>query len=391
MVHVDTESFFVIVLVSALAAVTVAVVPGRFVAPVVVLELALGILVGPHVLDLARSDEFIDFFAKLGLGMLFFYAGYEIDFPRIRGRPLRLGAAGWLLSAALAFSIAGVAAAMGTIDTALYIGTALTTTAMGTLIPILRDQGELGTDFSTYLLAAGSVGTFAPTVLLTLFASRDHPLREAVVLIAFVLVAVLVALVSLGAIWRGWSALERTLESSSQLAVRLTVVLVFGLVLLANDIGIDVVIGGFVAGLITRLALRGHEVRVFESKLAAVGFGFFVPFFFVVSGIELDLGALGTAHALKNMALFLGLFLLVRGAPALLLYRSALGFRDRAALALYSATELPLVVAIATIAIAAGRMETATGASLVAAGMLSTLVFPLAAAALRGRPRPVGA
>ena len=144
---------------------------------------------------------------------------------------------------------------------------------MGTLIPILRDEGELGTEFSTYLLAAGGAGVFGPTALLTLFISTDHPLHEALLLIAFVVLATLVAVASVGLGWRGWPAIERTLESSSQLAVRLTVVLVFGLVLLASDIGLDVVVGGFVAGLITRLVLRGHEVRVFESKLTAVGFG----------------------------------------------------------------------------------------------------------------------
>jgi len=389
--HVDTESFFVIVLVAALAAVTVTVVPGRLVAPVVVLELALGILVGPHVLDIAASDGFIDFFARLGLGMLFFFAGYEIDFHRIKGRPLRLGAFGWLLSAAIAFGLCAIAIAIGQIESSLYIGTALATTAMGTLIPILRDEGELGTRFSTYLLAAGAAGAFAPTVMLTLFISTDHPLHEALLLIAFVALASFVAVATVGLGWRGWPAMQRTLESSSQLAVRLTVVLVFGLVLLASDIRLDVVVGGFVAGLITRAFLHGHEERVFESKLTAVGFGFFVPFFFVVSGIELDLGALGTPRALLNMALFLAGFLIVRGVPALLLYAGVFKLRDRFALALYSATELPLVVAITTIAIADGHMETATGSSLVAAGMLSTLIFPLAAAGLRSRPRPTGA
>jgi len=389
--HVDTESFFVIVLVAALAAVTVTVVPGRLVAPVVVLELAMGILVGPHVLDIAASDGFIDFFARLGLGMLFFFAGYEIDFHRIKGRPLRLGAFGWLLSAAIAFGLCAIAIAIGQIESSLYIGTALATTAMGTLIPILRDEGELGTRFSTYLLAAGAAGAFAPTVMLTLFISTDHPLHEALLLIAFVALASFVAVATVGLGWRGWPAMQRTLESSSQLAVRLTVVLVFGLVLLASDIRLDVVVGGFVAGLITRAFLHGHEERVFESKLTAVGFGFFVPFFFVVSGIELDLGALGTPRALLNMALFLAGFLIVRGVPALLLYAGVFELRDRFALALYSATELPLVVAITTIAIADGHMETATGSSLVAAGMLSTLIFPLAAAGLRSRPRPTGA
>ena len=323
--------------------------------------------------------------------MLFFFAGYEIDFHRIKGRPLRLGAFGWLLSAAIAFGLCAIAIAIGQIESSLYIGTALATTAMGTLIPILRDEGELGTRFSTYLLAAGAAGAFAPTVMLTLFISTDHPLHEALLLIAFVALASFVAVATVGLGWRGWPAMQRTLESSSQLAVRLTVVLVFGLVLLASDIRLDVVVGGFVAGLITRAFLHGHEERVFESKLTAVGFGFFVPFFFVVSGIELDLGALGTPRALLNMALFLAGFLIVRGVPALLLYAGVFELRDRFALALYSATELPLVVAITTIAIADGHMETATGSSLVAAGMLSTLIFPLAAAGLRSRPRPTGA
>ncbi|HUC00540.1 MAG TPA: cation:proton antiporter [Solirubrobacterales bacterium] len=392
MIHVDTESFFVIVLAAALAAVTVAVVPGRFVAPVVVVEIALGILIGPQVLDIARHDDFIDFFATLGLGMLFFFAGYEIDFSRIRGRPLELGGAGWVLSITLAFAIGAVLEAAGVIDSFLYVGAAMATTAMGALIPILHDQGEVHSRFSTYLLAAGCAGAFGPIVLVTIFLSTDHPLHEALILIAFVVIAVAVALASTGIALRHWPALERTIEASSQLAVRVTVVLVFGLVLLADQIGLDVLLGGFVAGMITRAALEGREIRVFESKLAAVGFGFFVPFFFVTSGIAFDLDALGSAEALAKLALFFALFLVVRGAPALLLYRSVLDRRDRTALALYSATELPLVVAITTIAVEAGHMRSSTAAGLVGAGMLSTLAFPLLAAALRGdRLRAAGA
>ncbi|HZK16286.1 MAG TPA: cation:proton antiporter, partial [Solirubrobacterales bacterium] len=180
-------------------------------------------------------------------------------------------------------------------------------------------------------------------------------------------------------------ALERTFEASSQLAVRVTVVLIFGLVLLAGKLGLDVLLGGFVAGMIVRLALRGRELQVFESKLTAVGFGFFVPFFFVTSGMAFDFEALGSAEALLKLAMFLGLFLAIRGAPALLLYRSVLQARQRAALAFYSATELPLVVAITTIAVDAGHMTTATAAGLVGAAMLSTLIFPFVGLALQKR------
>ena len=385
MIEVDTNSFFVIVVVSALAAVTIALVPRRLAPPVVVIELLLGILVGPEVLDLAETDDFIEFFSNLGLGMLFFFAGYEIDFERIKGRPLILGGLGWLLSVALAYSIGGLLAWAGVVLSFLYTGSAMATTAIGTLIPILRDGGELKTKFGTYLLAAGGAGEFGPILLVTLVLSTKQPLHEAAILIGFVALAIVLALVSVRLAWRGWPALERTFEASSQLAVRVTVVLVFGLVLLAGELGLDVLLGGFVAGMIVRLALKGRELSVFESKLTAVGFGFFVPFFFVTSGIEFDLGALGSAEALLKLILFLGLFLVVRGAPAMLLYRGVLGARDRAALAFYSATELPLVVAITTLAVDGGHMKTSTAAGLVGAAMLSTLIYPFVGMALRRR------
>ena len=137
-------------------------------------------------------------------------------------------------------------------------------------------------------------------MLITLFLSAEQPLHEAAILLAFVLVAVAMAVVSVRLAWRGWPALERTFEASSQLAVRITVVLIFGLVLLAGDLGLDVLLGGFVAGMIVRMALKGHELTVFESKLTAVGFGFFIPFFFVTSGIAFDLDALGSVTALSE-------------------------------------------------------------------------------------------
>jgi Kef-type K+ transport system membrane component KefB len=396
--QVDTGSFFAIVVVAALGAIVVAVVPRRFAPPVVVLELLLGILIGPQVFDLAQPGDFIEFFSSLGLGMLFFFAGYEIDFERIKGRPMELGALGWLLSVALAYGIGGALAAAGVVVSFLYTGSAMATTAIGTLIPILRDNGELKTRFGTYLLAAGGAGEFGPILLVTLVLSTTNPLHEAAILMAFVALALALAILSVRYAWRGWPALERTFEASSQLAVRVTVVLIFGLVLLAGQLGLDILLGGFVAGMITRLALKGHELQVFESKLTAVGFGFFVPFFFVTSGIEFDLAALGSVGALAKLALFFALFLVVRGLPAMLLYRGVLEARDRMALAFYSATELPLVVAITTIAIDEGHMRPSTAAGLVGAAMLSTLVFPFVAMSLRKdaldeeaeRPDPTG-
>jgi Kef-type K+ transport system membrane component KefB len=384
MIEVDSGSFLTVVVVAALAAFVAGLMSTRLPLPVVVLEIVFGIVVGPELLGLAESDEFLAFFSNLGLGMLFFFAGYEIDFERIRGSPLRLAALGWGFSLVLAYGLGGLLELSGLVLSLLFTGSALATTAIGTLIPILSDAGELRTRFGTYLLAAGAMGEFGPILLVTLVFSTKGAAENAVILLAFVVVAVAAAVVAVRGVGRGWELLERTLETSGQLAIRVAVVTVFALGALAASLGLDLLLGGFVAGVIARIALKGREVQVFESKLTAVGYGFFIPFFFVVSGVEFDLDALtDTPLRLLELALFLGLFLVVRGVPALVLYRSVLDLRDRAALAVFSATELPLVVAITTIAVEEGHMRSSTAASLVGAGILSTAILPLVGLRLR--------
>jgi Kef-type K+ transport system membrane component KefB len=384
MIEVDSGSFLTVVVVAALAAFVAGLMSTRLPLPVVVLEIVLGIVVGPELLGLAESDDFLAFFSNLGLGMLFFFAGYEIDFERIRGSPLRLAALGWGFSLVLAYGLGGLLELSGLVLSLLFTGSALATTAIGTLIPILSDAGELRTRFGTYLLAAGAMGEFGPILLVTLVFSTKGAAENAVILLAFVVVAVAAAVFAVRGVGRGWELLERTLETSGQLAIRVAVVTVFALGALAASLGLDLLLGGFVAGVIARIALKGREVQVFESKLTAVGYGFFIPFFFVVSGVEFDLDALtDTPLRLLELALFLGLFLVVRGGPALVLYRGVLDLGDRAALAVFSATELPLVVAITTIAVEEGHMRSSTAASLVGAGILSTAILPLVGLRLR--------
>ena len=381
---IDETSLLVIVAAAALAGLFVMMLAPRLTIPVVVVELLIGIVIGPQVADLAQVDPTTDFLGNLGLGMLFFFAGYEIDFERIRGRSLTLAGIGWGLSLVLAYSLGGVLAAVGVVVSYLYTGSAMATTAIGTLIPILRDAGETRTRFGTYLLGAGAAGEFGPILLVTLILSTTHPVHEALILILFVALAVFTGVLTVRSAWKGWPLIERTFETSSQLAVRLAVVLVFGLVALASELGLDLLLGGFVAGMITRVALRGREVSIFDSKLTAVGYGLLIPFFFVTSGMAFDLDALTeSVEAILKVPLFLALFLVVRGTPALLLYRGALATRERLALAVFSATELPLVVAITTIAVDQGHMHSSTAAGLVGAAILSTLIYPLIGLRLR--------
>jgi Kef-type K+ transport system membrane component KefB len=384
-VHVTPGTFFAIITASALAASVAATAGGRgVIVPVVVIELLLGVVLGPHLLGL-QVTPFITFFSDLGLGLLFFFAGYEINLQRIMGVPLRLGLIGWILSLALAYAIGGALAAAGIVLSLLYTGSALATTAIGTLIPILSDAGELRTRFGTYLLAAGAVGEFGPILLLTLILSTQSTVHNALILVAFVALAVGVALFAVRSSERTLPLFEQTLESSSQLVVRWILVLVFALALLAFELGLDLLLGGFAAGIITRQVLKTRELPAFDSKLTAVAFGVFVPFFFIVSGMNLDVTALfASVSGVLKVLLFFILFFVVRGTPALLLYRHVLGTRDRFALAFMTSTQLPLVLAITALATAGGHMRQSTAAALVGAAVLSTLVFPIVGLRLRG-------
>jgi Kef-type K+ transport system membrane component KefB len=383
-VHVSPGTFFAIIAAAAVAGTISTLAADRgLVVPVVVLELLLGVVIGPHVAGL-HTTAFIDFISDIGLGLLFFFAGYEIDVQAIRGDPLRLAIAGWVMSLALAYTIGGVLAATGVVLSLLYTGSALATTALGMLIPILSDSGELRSRFGTHVLAVGAIGEFGPILLLTLILSAQDTLHNALILVAFVALAVAVAVLAVRSSERTVPLFERTLGHSSQLAVRWILVLVFALALLAFELGLDLLLGGFAAGLITRQALRARELPEFDSKLTAVAFGVFVPFFFVASGMRLDVPALfESSGGLAKLGVFFLLFLVVRGTPALLLYRRVLDSRDRAALAFMSATQLPLVIAITTLAHETGHMRSSTQAALVGAAVLSTLVYPALALRLR--------
>ncbi|HUA11329.1 MAG TPA: cation:proton antiporter [Solirubrobacteraceae bacterium] len=384
-------TFLAIVACSALAGTLATLAAGRGLAlPVVVLELLGGVVLGPHAIGL-HAGEFVSFFSDLGLGLLFFFAGYEIDVRRIAGRPLTLALGGWAISLALAYTLGGILAASGVVLSLLYTGSAMATTAIGTLIPMLSDTGDLRTRFGTYLLGAGAVGEFGPILLLTLILSAQSTVHNALILVAFVGLAVGVAILAVRSADRTVPLFERTMETSSQLAVRWIVVLVFALALLAFELGLDLLLGGFAAGLITRQTLRGRELPAFDSKLTAIAFGVFVPFFFVVSGMRLDVSVFSTPEGILKMLFFFALFFIVRGGPVLVIYRRVFGTRDRFALALMGATQLTMVIAITTLARETGHMRASTQAALVGGAALTALIFPTLALRLRARVAAVPA
>lgn len=359
--------------------------PVRLRIPGVVLEIACGIVVGPQVLGLVRAEGVVELLGRVGLCFLFLMAGMEIDFSRLRGRPLTLASCGWVLSLAGALGAAHLLQALGLVQATLLVALALTTTAIGTLLPILRDAGELSRDFGMLTLAAGAMGEFGPLLLLSLLPVEGHTAEgRAIVLVGFVLIAVVSSLLVVNVRTpKIVGMLGRHLHKSSQLPVRLAVLLVAILSTVAMEMGLEVLIGAFAGGMIIGMITRSEEAEPFHHKLDGLGFGFLIPIFFVVSGVRFDLEALlGSTTALLCVPLFLALFLLARGVPVLL-YRRHLGGRDQLALAFYSATALPLVVAITEMGVRTRQMTPEIAAALVGAGMISLLVYPQLALALR--------
>src|SRR5829696_8267378 len=210
---VDETSALVIVIAAALSGLIVLALSPRLTIPVVVVELLMGIVIGPQGVDLASVDPTTSLLGDLGLGMLFFFAGYEIDFQRIKGRPMELAGIGWALSLVLAYGIGGALAAAGVVVSYLYTGSAMATTAIGTLIPILSDAGEIRTKFGRYLLGAGAAGEFGPILLVTLVFSTKGAVSNALILGAFIIVAVGAAVIAVRGMHRGWAMLERTIET----------------------------------------------------------------------------------------------------------------------------------------------------------------------------------
>lgn len=362
--------------------------------PIVVFELLLGILVGPSVLGWASPDAFLDVLSEFGLAMLFFVAGSEIEFGAFRGRTGGRAALGWLLSLAIGVGLAWVFVPG---EEAIIIGIALCSTALGTILPILRDVGELKTPFGRAIGAIGAVGEFGPLVAISIFLGGRSPGVSTVVLLLFAVVAGLAIWIALrvprGAMHR---FVNSTLHTSGQFAIRVVLLILSALIALSVVLDLDILLGAFAAGVVWRLLMRDAaepDREAVESKVEAVAFGFLVPIFFIYTGVTFDLSALLAQPVLfLLLPVVLVVLLLVRGLPSTLAAPAGSTFRERASVALLGATALPIIVAVTAIGLDEGILSSATAALLVGGGMLSVLLFPLIAMSLRGERRaPVAA
>ncbi|MFL5913516.1 MAG: cation:proton antiporter [Gaiellaceae bacterium] len=359
--------------------------------PAIVLELLLGIVLGPAVLGWVQADEPVAVMSLIGLSVLLFLAGLEIEFDKLKGRVLRVTLLGFVLSFAIAVALGVMLKGAGLVKQPVFLGVLLSATSLGVLVPVLKDSGQISSTFGQLVIAASSIADFGAVILLSLLFSKDSSstATKAILLGGLFVVAVLVALAIAGVEHsrRIRDTLERLQDTTAQIRVRGAFVLMIGFVALAAELGLEAILGAFLAGAVLTLVDRDKQMThpQFRLKLEAVGFGVFIPVFFVTSGVRYDLDALtSSGSTLVRVPIFLLALMLARGLPALL-YRPLIPARHVLIAGIMQGTSLPFIVAGTAIGQDLGLISAGSSAALIAAGLLSVLIFPALSLALLKR------
>jgi Kef-type K+ transport system membrane component KefB len=353
--------------------------------PAIVLEIVAGIAIGPSGLGWVKVDLPISILSVVGLAFLLFLAGLEVELERLKGRILMFVGGSFLLSFGLALLVGYGLSATGQVKSPLLVAIILSATSLGIVIPLLKDAGESASGFGQLVIAGATIADFGAVILLSLFFSREATSigTKLVFLGSFVLLAIgfAFAVLRVEQSMRFSAVLLRLQDTTAQIRVRGAFMLLIAFIALAQVLGLEVILGAFLAGVILRLVDRDSMMThpQFRQKLEAVGFGVFIPIFFVTSGLQFDLGALfASPSTIVLVPIFLLALLLVRGVPALL-YRPLVGTRRTVVAGLLQAISLPFIVAASQIGMELGLLAKATGAALISSGLLSVLIFPLLA------------
>jgi Kef-type K+ transport system membrane component KefB len=357
--------------------------------PAIVVEILLGILVGPQVLGWASNDEPVQVLSLIGLAFLLLLAGLEIDFDRLRGRLLRLTGAGYVVSFGLALIVGYAMRAGDLVRSPLLVAIILSATGLGVILPILKDAGETSTSFGQVVIAGASIAEVGPIVLLSLFFSdKSGGIGSKLVL----LIAFLVFVVAIGAVILGFErsmrvsdTLLKLQDTTAEIRVRGAFLLLALFVVLASRFGLEAILGAFLAGATLKLVDRDEAMThaFFHAKLEAIGFGVFIPFFFVSTGIKLDVASLfHGGSTIARVPLFLAALLAVRALPGLLYRPFAERTRQLVGGGLLQATSLSIPVVAGQIGVDLGLIRPSNYVALVTAGLISVVVFPLLALTL---------
>jgi Kef-type K+ transport system membrane component KefB len=394
MPDVHFTNLLIVVSIGLLAPLTLGFFP-RLRLPAIVLEIVLGIVVGPSGLGWVKPDLPVSILALVGLAFLLFLSGLEIDVHRLRGRILKLTAIGFVVSFLIAIVLGLGLKAGGFVKSPLFVAIVLVATSLGVIVPVLKDSGNIGSSFGQLVIAAASIADFGAIILLSLFFSGKGSTSTSGTLILLGVFGLVVALVGVAIAGVEHSVslsrvLRRLQDTTAQIRVRAAFVLLIGFSALADQVGLETILGAFAAGALLSLIDRDEAMThpEFRVKLEAAGFGIFIPVFFVASGLRFDLNALfASPSTVARVPLFLLAIFLARGLPAVV-YVRLLG-RSRSVIAgILQATSLPFIVAATQIGLQLGVVSRASAAALVAAGLLSVVISPALGLVLLRREQP---
>ena len=364
----------------------------RFRLPAIVLEIVVGIVIGPSGLGWVEVDAAVELMSLLGLAFLLFIAGLEVDYDRLRGRLLGITGGAWLVSFGLALLVGYALDLGGLVSSPLLIAIAIAATGLGVVLPILKDADQLSTMFGRVVVAGCSIAEVVTLVLVSLFFSGESAdVGSTLILLGFFAALVLAtafALLFAEHSSRLSATLRRLQDTTAQIRIRGAFFLLALFVVIAAEFGLEVILGTFMAGAILRVVDRdqGMTHPEFRLKLEATAFGVFIPFFFVTSGLRFDLDALfASGETIARVPIFLAALLFVRGVPVLL-YRSLVKGRTMlVSAALLQATSISFLVVVAEIGRDLEFLSEGSAAALIAAGLLSVVIFPLTALTLLRR------
>lgn len=361
-------------------------VPGKAI-PETVFLLVAGAVLGPHMLGIIHVDAEVSLVSELGLAFLFLLAGFEIDPKNLTGQEGRWGLGTWVVT----FCIAWLAVrftpwfSVSHFD-GLAVTLALTSTALGALVPILRERSLVGTRIGDSILAYGTWGELGPVLAMSVLLSARTGIETLVVLGVFAAACVALAFVPARAQRVGhafFRFIQERANTTSQTLVRLTVFILVSLVALSAVFDLDIVLGAFAAGFVLRYIIPEGN-HTLETKLDGLAYGFLIPVFFTVSGAKIDLPAVVSQPVL--LVGFIVALLLIRAIPIVVSMSLCPATRDvtphgRATVALYCTTALPIIVAVTSVAVKAGALSQATASVMVAAGAITVFLMPLLAQA----------
>ncbi len=367
----------------------------RAVIPIVVGEIAAGILVGTSGLHLVEQNIVLEILSDLGFAYLMFLSGLEIEFssivselantdgPQIRrwlNSPFAIGGSVFSLTLIGSTISAFLLRGLGLINDVWIMALILSTTSLGVVVPVLKERGLSSDDYSQSILVSSLIADFATILLISIYVLFRSEGLTLEILLVLVLFLAFVVVYRLARLFQRHLPAERVFEelssATSQIKLRGSFAVALVFIALAESLGIENILGAFLAGVIISLLSEG-EGSILREKLDAIGYGFFIPIFFIMVGVRFDLPALlSSSSALLLLPLLLGIAYVVKLAPSLI-YRFKYSWRETFGAGMILSSRLSLIIAAAAIGLEMGAISEAINSEVILIAIVTCTVSPI--------------